>query len=114
MIELTKESIIKLWCNHCKTTTDPESFNHFGSSEMPGFGIRINDKVSLTLEGIKETKNYMIDIIFFDVIRYKSFELKEIDYMSLLEYWESGSNRASVALREKLVKEGLDVLFSLI
>lgn len=108
MADITKEVLIKLWCDSTGNADNPEVFNFFGSSEQPGFGIIINDKISLTIDGIHEIKSYSINLIFSDVVRYKSFIIEEIDYMSLLEYWETGSNHASKIAREILIKEGLE------
>ena len=108
MTNITKETLSDLWCKFCENSEDPEDFNFFGSSEQPGFGIRINNKISLTLEGIHNTKCYSIHLLFSDVIRYKSFSIEEVDYMSFLDYWETGSNKASKILREKLIAEGLE------
>ncbi len=114
MIDITKDSLTDLWCKSCTNAQDQDVFNSFGSSEMPGFGIRINDKISLTIEGVTSAKLYSINLILSDVIRYKSFNIEEVDYMSFLDYWETGSNHASKIIQEKLIKEGLQAFDELI
>ncbi len=114
MTNITKETLTELWCKSCQNSEDPEDFNFFGSSEQPGFGIRINNKISLTIEAIHETKCYSIQLIFSNIVRYKSLSIEEVEYMSFLDYWETSRNKASKIVREKLIADGLEEFSKLI
>lgn len=106
-MEITKEQLILLWAEHCEEkVSDPDNFISYGSDSIPCYTIRMNDYVSITIERLSENK-YYLNLIFSDIIRYKSFEIDQLEFEGLSTSWEAGLFKASKKSKDEIIKRGL-------
>lgn len=106
-MEITKEQLILLWSEYCEAKMlDPDNFISYGSDSIPCYTIRINDYIGLTIECVLENK-YSINLIFSDIVRYKSFEIDQLEFEGLSTAWEAGLFQASKHVKDEMIKKGL-------
>lgn len=106
-MEITKSQLLEIWESYCDKAEDPDMFFYYHSDDSESYGLRINNNISLNIQFYMSQNLYNIDLIFSDVIRYKSFTINNVEYNTSIDMWEKGGNKATKTQKDKTISEGL-------
>ena len=106
-MEITKSQLIEIWELYCDRAQDPDAFYYYNSDESQSYGLRISDNISLTIDFDLSQNSHNIILMFSDVIRYKSFDITNEEYSTLMDMWERGDNKATIFQKDEKISKGL-------